>query len=216
MIFSAIKRWFYFQEKVLKAESEFQERELQKMERERELASIKRQHDREIYMLKRKLAETSLNSRKISNAEQTTASSSLNHEQENSLSVSIPNFTLSGLGSNAHVEYQVNIRTVDAAWTVMRRFRQFRDLHVSMQTQYGNIITALPFPSRRIFGNRSDYVSGERQKQLMIYLNVLLLTLIKIESCPLYCNPKQNALLKLSSFFHQDAKEAIDSDEVIE
>merc|ERR1719238_69875 len=46
-----------FQEKVLKAESEFQERELIKMEREREMAILRRQHEREIYMLKRKLHE---------------------------------------------------------------------------------------------------------------------------------------------------------------
>ena len=47
------------QEKVLKAESEFQERELIKMEREREVAILRRQHEREIYMLKRKLHENS-------------------------------------------------------------------------------------------------------------------------------------------------------------
>ena len=42
---------------MLKAESEFQERELIKMEREREMAILRRQHEREIYMLKRKLHE---------------------------------------------------------------------------------------------------------------------------------------------------------------
>ena len=44
---------------MLKAESEFQERELIKMEREREMAILRRQHEREIYMLKRKLHENS-------------------------------------------------------------------------------------------------------------------------------------------------------------
>ena len=42
----------------------------------------------------------------------------------------------------------------------MRRFRQFRDLHMSLVTTYGPLITSLPFPSRRLFGNKSDQVSG--------------------------------------------------------
>jgi hypothetical protein len=201
-----------FQEKVLKAESEFQEREMLKMERDRELAQLRRQHEREIYMLKRKLHETSINSRKISN----NATGNLETlEDLSALTVNIPSFTLSGIGSHSHVEYQVDIKTLDCAWTVMRRFRQFRDLHMAMTSLYGPIITALPFPSRRLFGNRSSSVSGERQKQLCGYLNVLLLTLVKIESCPLYKNPTKNALLKLSAFFHQDAKEAVENNESI-
>lgn len=216
---------------MLKAESEFQEREMLKMERDRELAQLRRQHEREIYMLKRKLHETSINSRKISN----NATGNLETlEDLSALTVNIPSFTLSGIGSHSHVEYQVDIKTLgkpnpvcclirfisyclisDCAWTVMRRFRQFRDLHMAMTSLYGPIITALPFPSRRLFGNRSSSVSGERQKQLCGYLNVLLLTLVKIESCPLYKNPTKNALLNLSAFFHQDAKEAVENNESI-
>ena len=42
----------------------------------------------------------------------------------------------------------------------------------------------------------------------MAYLNVLLLTLLKIPSCPIYKNPTQDGVLQLSAFFHPDAKEA--------
>ena len=84
----------------------------------------------------------------------------------------------------------------------MRRFRQFRDLHVAMTNVYGPLITALPFPSRRIFGNKSEHVSGERQKQLTTYMNCLMLTLAKIESCPVFGQPYKKSVLKLSGFFH--------------
>ena len=96
----------------------------------------------------------------------------------------------------------------DAKWSVMRRFRQFRDLHMALAPIYGPMITSLQFPSRRLFGNKSDHVSGERQRQLNAYLNVLLLTLVKVESSPIYKNPSREGLMKLSAFFHDDAKEA--------
>ena len=98
-----------FQEKVLKAESEFQEKELVKMEREREIAALKRQHEREIYMLKRKLHESSIS--KKSSLNETSSTLSGDQDQFGSLTVSIPGFILSGIGSNSHVEYQVEIKT---------------------------------------------------------------------------------------------------------
>ena len=96
----------------------------------------------------------------------------------------------------------------DAKWSVMRRFRQFRDLHMALVPIYGAMVASLQFPSRRLFGNKSDHVSGERQRQLNAYLNVLLLTLVKVESSPIYKNPSREGLMKLSAFFHDDAKEA--------
>lgn len=190
---------------MLKAESEFQERELMKMERDRELASLRRQHEREIYMLKRKLHEEKKKA-SISGNETNFA------EHLGILSVSIPSFTLSGIGSSCHVEYMVNVKAVDATWTVMRRFRQFRELHMTMMAAYGATVTSLPFPSRRLFGSRSDQVSGERQRQLNAYLNLLLLTLQKVESAPVYKNPTKEAMLKMSAFFHEDVKEAVEAE----
>jgi len=121
---------------VLKAESEFQERELQKMERERELAVLKRQHEREIYMLKRKLHESA-----ITPKSPLTSPNSSTIECPDMVRIAIPTFILSGVGSTSHVEYQVVINALDAQWTVMRRFRQFRDLHMAMTNVYGSLIT---------------------------------------------------------------------------
>lgn len=199
-----------FQEKVLKAESEFQERELQKMERERELAVLKRQHEREIYMLKRKLHESAITPKSPLRSPTSTV------DNPDMVRIAIPTFILSGVGSTSHVEYQVVIYTLDAQWTVMRRFRQFRDLHMAMTNVYGPLITALPFPSRRIFGNKSESVSGERQKQLTTYMNCLMLTLAKIESCPLFGQPHKKSVQKLSGFFHESAEEVTEEAKELE
>ena len=91
---------------MLKAESEFQERELQKMERERELAVLKRQHEREIYMLKRKLHETTLSPKTTNSIRDST------EQSPEFVRISIPAFVLSGIGSTSYVEYQV-VRFVD-------------------------------------------------------------------------------------------------------
>ena len=120
---------------MLKAESEFQERELQKMERERELAVLKRQHEREIYMLKRKLHESAITPKSPLRSPTSTV------DNPDMVRIAIPTFILSGVGSTSHVEYQVVIYTLDAQWTVMRRFRQFRDLHMAMTNVYGPLIT---------------------------------------------------------------------------
>ena len=96
---------------MLKAESEFQERELIKMEREREMAILRRQHEREIYMLKRKLHENT--KMQVGGSPTATTGTGSNSDpdsmswQDGSVSVTIPTFTLSGIGSNSHVEYQV-------------------------------------------------------------------------------------------------------------
>ena len=96
---------------MLKAESEFQERELIKMEREREMAILRRQHEREIYMLKRKLHENT--KIQVGGSPTATTGTGSNSDpdsmlwQDGSVSVTIPTFTLSGIGSNSHVWYQV-------------------------------------------------------------------------------------------------------------
>ena len=48
-----------FQEKVLRAESDFHERELLRIQKERELNEIRRQHEKEIYLLRKKMHEAS-------------------------------------------------------------------------------------------------------------------------------------------------------------
>ena len=112
-----------FRERLLRAEAEFQEKEAQRMEREREMTRLRRIHEREIYVLKRKLHEA------------TSTIQQQQHQLHNNdlevfcgIAAVIQSFCMVGSGSNAHIEYSVKIVSKDDSWTILRRFRKFRDL----------------------------------------------------------------------------------------
>ena len=114
-----------FRERLLRAEAEFQEKEAQRMEREREMTRLRRIHEREIYVLKRKLHE----------ATSTIQQQQQQHQLHNNdlevfcgIAAVIQSFCMVGSGSNAHIEYSVKIVSNDDSWTILRRFRKFRDL----------------------------------------------------------------------------------------
>ena len=173
-----------FQEKILKRESEIQERELVKMKQERELNDIRRQHEKEIYLLKKKLHEAS--------------EQRVPEQKKMGIHVKIPTFRT----CRDHVEFAVEIFAKDDSWVVHRRFRRFRELHMSMCNRYGLPVQSLPFPSRRLFGSTSENVSLERQEQLERYVNALIqVCSLDIPHSPLYRNPCSASLLALSNFF---------------
>ena len=80
-----------FQEKIVRSETEFQEKEMLRMEKERELAAIRRQHEREIYLLKKQLHEASSN-----NIEQPRNFDGVDENRPFNISISIPTFCLKG------------------------------------------------------------------------------------------------------------------------
>ncbi len=182
-----------FQEKVLRDESDFHDKEIIKMNRDRELEEIRRQHEKEIYLLKRKLHEANA----ARSAQQASAGASSSVAVP---SVAIPAFTRSTVGG--FVEYEVRVSTQDGStWSVHRRFRRFRDLHVMMCQTYGSPVQTLPFPSRRLFGSASDTVSLERQRSLQSYLVQLIRVCSDIPTCPLHGRADKEALINFSYFF---------------
>ena len=188
----------------MKTESEYHERELLRIQKERELDEVRRQHEKEVYLLKKKLFEAS-----SSNEAAEASGKLLNNSSQNPSSVPdnaqirilIPRFHLP---SGDHVEFEVEITTKDATWTVFRRFRRFRDLHVTQSTLYGPTVQGLNFPSRRIFGNTSETVSHQRQLQLQTYLNGLVQRCSLVPASPLFQKPYQAALLEFSTFFEPE------------
>lgn len=114
-----------------------------------------------------------------------------------------------GSGKTLYVEYEVRMEppTVEGggdsngSWTVFRRYRQFRDLHSQLVQRYGVPVQALAFPSRKLFGSRTEAVSSERQRELQQYLNSLVAVASKITSCPLHENQTREALTTFSTFF---------------
>lgn len=193
-----LTNYLWFQEKVLKTESEYHERERLRIQNERELDRVRRQHEKEVYLLKKKLFEAS------STAQDSGPSliDGFHNIHHNQIQIAIPHFHLP---SSDHVVFEVIITSKDATWTIFRRFRQFRDLHITQSSLYGATVTGLSFPSRRLFGNTSKTVSHQRQLQLQTYLNSLVQRCSLIPASPLYQSSCQAALVDFSDFFKPDA-----------
>jgi len=51
--------------------------------------------------------------------------------------IRVPSFVLRGVGRQARYEYEIRIHTVEENWTLMRRYRRFRELHLSLSSKYG-------------------------------------------------------------------------------
>jgi len=185
----------------MRAERERQERDLMLLEKEQELERLRVKHEREMYLIKKKLSVVN--------------TSSPAKQPAPGLSLAIPSYRTVGLGKMSYVEYEVSIMEPAAEgvtkWSVFRRYRQFRDLHSTLSTNYGHVVTSLPFPSRKLFGSRSDAVSSERQRDLQSYLNSLLLTCSKVSSCPLRSGLSRESLYAFSSFFQTNNAESTET-----
>lgn len=57
------------------------------------------------------------------------------------LIVSVPTYVVRGAGTSSHYEYEVRIVCCDDSWTLLRRFRRFRELYVLMRQKYGDKVS---------------------------------------------------------------------------
>ncbi|XP_042242970.1 kinesin-like protein Klp98A isoform X2 [Homarus americanus] len=123
--------------------------------------------------------------------------------------ISIPSYEMRGAGSAAHWEYEVKITAGNDSWTVFRRYRRFRELHMYMCHKYGQPIEELYFPPRRLFGNFTERVVAERRGQLEVYLQQLIVLCSELEGSPL-CGaaPSRTTLAYFSPFFQRGVFEA--------
>ena len=115
--------------------------------------------------------------------------------------IGIPSFKMTGVGGESYVEYVICVRASEESWTLQRRFRQFRQLHTTMSQAYGSVVNTIPFPSRRLFGNKSEHLAQERRQLLQRYLNTLIQSCSEIAQCPLHKNPTKDAMVKFAAFF---------------
>ncbi|PSN40524.1 Kinesin-like protein Klp98A [Blattella germanica] len=125
--------------------------------------------------------------------------------------VQVPSYVLRGAGSTTHYEYEVRVDMGGERWSLLRRYKRFRELHINMREKYGAPVETLIFPPRRLFGNSSETVARKRRKQLEDYIRNLLEVCSNIESCPLYScreNPTKLALLEFSAFFRKGVFES--------
>ncbi|XP_069675474.1 kinesin-like protein Klp98A isoform X2 [Periplaneta americana] len=125
--------------------------------------------------------------------------------------VQIPSYVLRGAGSSTHYEYEVRVDMGGERWSLLRRYKRFRELHINMRDKYGASVEALAFPPRRFFAKNSETLARQRRKQLEDYLRCLLEVCSEIQSCPLYScreNPTKLALLEFSAFFRKGVFES--------
>ncbi|XP_078043544.1 kinesin-like protein 98A isoform X2 [Augochlora pura] len=128
--------------------------------------------------------------------------------------VSIPSYVIRGAGTSSHYEYEVRVVAQDDNWTLLRRYRRFRELYISMRQKYGSKVAAIRFPPRQVFP-RSEVVARQRRKRLEEYLRRLIQVCSELPHCePLYkyngnlSNIDKQSLLEFSSFFRRGTFES--------
>ncbi|XP_003488806.1 kinesin-like protein Klp98A isoform X1 [Bombus impatiens] len=128
--------------------------------------------------------------------------------------VSIPSYVIRGAGTSSHYEYEVRVVAQDDSWTLLRRYRRFRELYISMRQNYGSKVAAIRFPPRQVFP-RYEVVARQRRKRLEEYLRRLIQVCSELPHCePLYkyngnlSNIDKQSLLEFSSFFRRGTFES--------
>ncbi|EZA56695.1 Kinesin-like protein [Ooceraea biroi] len=123
--------------------------------------------------------------------------------------VSVPSYVIRGAGASSHYEYEVRVVAQDDTWTLLRRYRRFRELYVSMRQKYGSKVAAIRFPPRQVFP-KYEVVARQRRKRLEEYLRRLIQVCSELPHCePLYkfngnlSNVDKQSLLEFSSFFRR-------------
>jgi len=173
----------------LREEREKQERQIILLEKEQELERLRVAHEREMYLMKKKLSNTT--------------NPVLSTNRDCRIQIEIPRYYSVGVGKQSYIEYEVNINVVesDARYSIYRRYRTFRDLHTVMCSKYGSAVQFLQFPSRKLFGSKTESVSSERQVDLQTYLNRLVSVCCKLPGSPLYKSQSRSQLETFSTFF---------------
>lgn len=150
--------------------------------------------------------------------------------------VSVPSYVVRGAGASSHYEYEVRVAARDDSWTLLRRYRRFRELNIAMRQKYGakvrivlstlslliNVsmifillqIGVIPFPPRQFF-KKSEAIARQRRKQLETYLRRLIQVCSELPLCqPLYqynrdlSQVDKHALLEFSVFFRRGTFES--------
>ncbi|XP_015122928.1 kinesin-like protein KIF16B isoform X2 [Diachasma alloeum] len=128
--------------------------------------------------------------------------------------VSVSSYVIRGAGTSSHYEYEVRVVAVDDSWTLLRRYRRFRELYVSMRQKYGGKVSAIRFPPRQVFP-RYEVVAKQRRKRLEEYLRRLIQVCSELPNCePLYkfrgnlSNLDKQSLLEFSPFFRRGTFES--------
>lgn len=134
----------------------------------------------------------------------------LSHPIDFSEVVSIPGWVTRGAGASTHHEYEVRIQLgAGCRWLLLRRYRRFRDLYLTMRRLYPNKVSGLPFPGRTLWAGEG--VARARRGQLEQFLRRLLAAAAGDARCP-FRHPDRpltrDALVSFSPFFRKGVFES--------
>ncbi|KAJ0173450.1 hypothetical protein K1T71_010599 [Dendrolimus kikuchii] len=122
--------------------------------------------------------------------------------------VSIPGWVTRGAGASTHHEYEVRICLGEhCKWLLLRRYRRFRDLYLTMRRIYGPKVASIPFPPRQLWS--SEAVARARRGQLESFLRRLLTVCSTDKRCPFHSAPlTKDTLVNFSPFFRKGVFES--------
>ncbi|XP_011503614.1 PREDICTED: kinesin-like protein KIF16B [Ceratosolen solmsi marchali] len=128
--------------------------------------------------------------------------------------ISVPSYVIRGAGTSSHYEYEVRVIATDDCWTLLRRYRRFRELYVMMRQTYGTKVSSIRFPPRQMFA-RYEVIARQRRKRLEEYLRQLIQMCSELPNCQSLHKFKGNlnnidkqSLLEFSSFFRRGTFES--------
>ncbi|XP_015789402.1 kinesin-like protein KIF16B [Tetranychus urticae] len=140
-------------------------------------------------------------------------------EDEDQVHIKIPSYKWIERTFDSHYEYTIIIYINGHRLTIHRRYRQFREFHLSLERTYGTRETImLPyFPPRKMFWTKSlTSLAEERRKSLEKYLRKIIPMFIRIHDCPLNYKAQGakklslSHLLQFSNFFKDDVPDIED------
>lgn len=137
-----------------------------------------------------------------------TDSPGLSHPIDFNEVVSIPGWVTRGAGASTHHEYEVRICLGEhCKWLLLRRYRRFRDLYLTMRRIYGPKVASIPFPARQLWS--SERVAVVRRGQLEAFLRRLLTVCSTDRRCPFHGRTlTKDTLVAFSPFFRKGVFES--------
>ncbi|XP_059048136.1 kinesin-like protein Klp98A [Achroia grisella] len=136
-----------------------------------------------------------------------TVSIGLMHPIDFSSVVSVAGWVTRGAGARTHHEYEVRVAVGASRWQLLRRYRRFRDLYLTMRRTYGPKVGAIPFPGRRLWS--SEEVARSRRAALEAFLRRLLAVCSADRRCVLHAAPlTRDTLVAFSPFFRKGVFES--------
>ncbi|KAM3959288.1 LOW QUALITY PROTEIN: kinesin-like protein 98A [Aphomia sociella] len=131
----------------------------------------------------------------------------LMHPIDFSSVVSVPGWVTRGAGARTHHEYEVRVCVGACRWQLLRRYRRFRDLYLTMRRAYGHKVASIPFPARQLWS--SEALARSRRGALEAFLRRLLSACAADARCVLHAQPlTKDALVSFSPFFRKGVFES--------